>query len=97
MLKFSLDLINPESPPRCHPSVNMHKNSLFMSWRRSKHAEHGTCVLDSRYCGALTSSSTKPKGGHSWVYVRSVHAHLFLKNLCFLLFPPAHLYEEPDL
>lgn len=82
--EFSLDLIYPESPPRFHPSVNIHNNSLFRSLKRSTHAEHRTCVLDSRYSGALTSSSTKPKGGHS---CQKHPCTLF--NLCFLLFPSA--------
>lgn len=82
--EFSLDLIYPESPPRFHPSVNIHNNSHFRSLKRSTHAEHRTCVLDSRYSGALTSSSTKPKGGHS---CQKHPCTLF--NLCFLLFPSA--------
>lgn len=81
--EFSLDLIYPESPPRFYP-VNIHNNSPFRSLKRSTHAEHRTCVLDSPYSGALTSSSTKPKGGHS---CQKHPCTLF--NHCFLLFPSA--------
>lgn len=59
-----------------------------MSWRRSTHAEHGTCVLDSRYWGAVTLSSTKPKGGTQLGICQKRPCTLF-KNLCFLLFPSA--------